>query len=221
VRESGFFRNPRFAPAGGGPALATASLRLCAEGQGCTPADGAADGRGKDGGAEGKPVSHPGKTGFGRLAAVLARARDTPVLHVRGVGALELSDAPSSVPPLSAIEPLGRGHWCNPCPITRKAAGVQVGTGPRRQLEQFCRAEARGAIGTSPHRTCCAPDERGCRRCGEGEKAPLNPKALAWPVSDWLRGWASLQYPAEFEAVKETWQCSHPYCTGRDRKAFP
>lgn len=118
--------------------------------------------------------------------------------------------------------------WCNPCPITRKAASLDLLTPPkaadesgRRELEQFCRAEARGALGLSEHRTCCMPDARGCERCRPGEKALLNISELRWPVEGWLTTWAALKYPAEYEAVKDKWQCSHPFCSGKDREHFP
>jgi hypothetical protein len=65
------------------------------------------------------------------------------------------------------------------------------------------------------------PDAKGCARCRPGERAPLNVSELKWPAKSWLNTWASLKDPAEYEAVGDKWQCSHPLCSGKDREHFP
>ena len=84
-----------------------------------------------------------------------------------------------------------------------------------RELEAFCKTEARAKLGLGgPMRSCCNPHGT-CRVCKPYERRAVNASKLTWPQSSWVPTLAALELsePAPI--------CAHPFCTGTDRKRFP
>ena len=86
-----------------------------------------------------------------------------------------------------------------------------------RELEHFCRAEARLKLGYPKERqfsaaaTCCTGIHGGCRPC-----APRgvigNESEMGWFAQQWLPVWASLEPPEELRWTHGRFRCAHPLC---------
>ena len=148
---------------------------------------------------------------------------------------------------LHEISRLFSGFWCTACVTTRRGGVLQeINRSSARELEKFCRVEARGALGyPGARQTCCGlvnglGHPNGCPRCevgsGSGQRTPWNASALSFHVSQWLPQWAELPEPrgdghassassstghTASVAEQYTWRCLHPLCTGADPTKFP
>ena len=120
-----------------------------------------------------------------------------------------------------------RGNWCTDCAVTRKAASVgDLNRTTVRELEHFCRAEARLKLGYPKERqfsaaaTCCNGIHGGCRPC-----APRgvigNASEMGWFAQQWLPVWAGLEPPEELRWTHGRFRCAHPLCSGSDHKRWP
>ena len=86
----------------------------------------------------------------------------------------------------------------------------------RHELEQYCRSEARGALGVaSPfgvieNLTCCVGEQ--CKLCSP-DAAERKNMGLE-DSRPWLSALAALEYPHEYaRGSARTWRCSVPACT--------
>ena len=166
------------------------------------------------------------------------------VVHLTDLSRLSMSAADErSLPPLPSrkftlggglndISPLSSGFWCTACVVTRRGGVLhETNRSTHRELERFCRTEARGALRLPGARqTCCnrrAPGEKhsppngypaGCPICEDGEHRTWNESALSWHMRQWLPLWAH-QLGSAAEQVG--WKCLHPLCTSSDPKKFP
>ena len=136
---------------------------------------------------------------------------------------------------LQEVSQLSTGFWCTACVTTRRGGVVhELNRSTVRELERFCRVEARGALGRPGAReTCCgvskadqrdptrAPGHpRGCPVCAPSERRRWNESRLSWHVRQWLPLWADMQEPRN--STRElSWRCLHPLCTGSDPARFP
>ena len=228
IREPSFLRNPR-TPANVSHDVAT--LTLCAR-RNETGCRGGAPSSSRD-------VVAPARTSAAALRAALraAGAASARVLSVRGMRLLQLSDAEGDGTVGAAEEGKGadkraaakysRGNWCTDCAVTRKAASVgDLNRTTVRELEHFCRAEARLKLGYPKERqfsaaaTCCTGIHGGCRPC-----APRgvigNASEMGWFAQQWLPVWASLEPPEELRGTHGRFRCAHPLCSGSDHKRWP
>jgi len=117
----------------------------------------------------------------------------------------------------SELSAITKGFWCTTCPITRRGAVIQQhNRSVVRQLEQFCKTEARGLLGQGPPMRSCCGRSSACHKCEKFERRTVsNASQLPWPTSEWIALYAKLDLPAPSPI------CEHPFCTGADRKHFP
>ena len=108
------------------------------------------------------------------------------------------------------------GFWCTACPITRRGAVIhEHNRSVLRQLESFCKTEARGVLRQGPIRSCCHAKGK-CHECSPWERQRYaNASLLPWPVQQWVGQYAKLELPSPWPV------CTHPFCTGSDRNRFP
>ena len=154
------------------------------------------------------------------------RAVEARVLRVQHVGLLGTALSPDLEHSLrkerGSVRELTDNAWCTGCPITRKGAVVNdLNFSARRDVEHFCRAEARGLLGLRPTMTCCSAGSAGCHTCHPGERRTKDNATLSWSVRRWLPVWAGLSYPPDYPPPERPWECRHPLCTGEDRARFP
>ena len=226
TREPTFLVNPR-TPASVTSSVAT--LRLCPKGQGgrgcslnaaATSASATPEGGAVAGASE---VHHPSHTTLAALRRAMEPLSAARVLTVQHLHALNL---PPSHPPAyaRALGEISHTMWCTPCPITRRGAVIsEVNRSVLRELEHFCRTEARGRLGYPGYRqhSCCSQHGR-CHTCSPGERGTTNESLLPWHVKTWISRWARLQDPPEYRGAYEAgWRCRHPLCTGSDRTRYP
>ena len=235
TREPSFLDNPR-TPAALGDDSAT--LHLCTKVP-CTPS-AAAKPAGRGGSARQlqglREVRHPGRTTLAALLPAAARLSAARVLHVEHLHALvlppsEMPQPPRTKPPRGAtlswdesLHALSHTMWCSPCPITRRGAVIgEFNRSVRRDLEHFCRVEARARLSWPGYeqRSCCGQHHDGCRVCFPRERRTANESQLPWHVRSWLPKWARLRDPPAYAAAGPAWRCAHPLCTGTDRVHFP
>ena len=146
-----------------------------------------------------------------------ARSHALP-LRVQLLGSSSASVfAPSLGPSRSELNAVTRGFWCTACPITRKGAVVhEHNKSVVRELEGFCKQEARAKLGDGVSRACCS-QHGACHACQPWERrAVRNESALPWALRTWVPVLARLETLPTQERP-----CAHPFCTGSDRKAFP
>ena len=161
---------------------------------------------------------------IGLLASALAGSREAGAASARRAHeALPWRpDAARAVGADNDLRELTANAWCTGCPITRRGAVVNdLNRSVVRDVEHFCRAEARGLLGLRSTQTCCSSGSAGCRICQPGERKTLANKTLSWNVERWLPVWAGLSYPADYPPPEQHWECRHPLCTGKDRQRFP
>ena len=75
-------------------------------------------------------------------------------------------------------------------------------------------------------RSCCPHGQRlPCHVCQPSERRTVNVTQLKWPMATWVALYASLELSKAAKGVErdgEGWPvCTHPLCTGADRKRFP
>lgn len=126
---------------------------------------------------------------------------------------------------LSEVSPISSGFWCTACVVTRRGGVIQeLNRSTTRELEKFCRVEARGALSHSGARqSCCRTvngqgHPNGCPLCTQGRL--YNETTLSWHMSQWLPQWAALP-EATSVAEQYRWRCLHPLCTSADPQRFP
>ena len=67
-----------------------------------------------------------------------------------------------------SLHALSHTMWCSPCPITRRGAVVgELNRTVRRDIEHFCRVEARARLGWAGYqaRSCCPQHQGACHDC--------------------------------------------------------
>jgi len=125
------------------------------------------------------------------------------------------------------LESITSGFWCSACPVTRRGAVIhEINKSSVRELETFCKTEARGRLGLGPPmRSCCPHGQRlPCHECGKGERRTIMEGSLPWTTRAWIPIFAKLELtPREAKESKEgRWPvCTHPLCTGADRARYP
>ena len=131
---------------------------------------------------------------------------------------------PATMPSKSALEAVTRGFWCTACPVTRRGAVIsELNRSVVRELETFCKTEARGRLGRGPQMHSCCPhgQKLPCHTCSSTERRAVNESKLKWPNDLWIPLYASLELPSG-AGENGVWpRCTHPLCTGADRKRFP
>ena len=194
----------------------------------------------------------PAHAGLTKLAHAFKSLKDARVVHVPELDGLTLAEngkgaanghasmllsLPKHRSPLGsgldAVSPIASGFWCTACVTTRRGGVLQeINASAARELEKFCRVEARGALGYPESRQSCCGLVNGkghpqgcplCERHGDsGKKKPWNASRLSWHVAQWLPVWANLPEP-DGESVEEQrrWRCLHPLCTGADPVKYP
>ena len=137
------------------------------------------------------------------------------------------TNARGMVSSMKHLDGVTAGFWCSACPVTRRGAVIhELNKSSVRELETFCKTEARGRLGLGPPmRSCCPHGQRlPCHECGKGERRTISEESLPWTTKAWIPTFAKLELsPREGKESKEgKWPvCKHPLCTGADRKAFP
>ena len=130
--------------------------------------------------------------------------------------------APAST---STVEQLTRGFWCTACPVTRRGAVIhELNRSSLHMLEAFCKTEARGRLGLGPPmRSCCPHGQRlPCHQCAPWERGTVNETDLPWYTRSWIPTYARLEISKSAMGEDGRWPtCTHPLCTGADRKSFP
>ena len=251
IREHSFLTNPRTPKAiaqstavlhvgalAGGSAVAAADAASSSP-----PSDAAAASTDVVASAMGVPGAAivPGRTSVSRLAQALRALDSARVVHVPELHRLTLIDkrgpggSTLSLPKhsgalgngLGEISPISSGYWCTACVTTRRGGVIQeLNRSTVRELEKFCRVEARGALAyRGARQTCCGlvngqGHPNGCPVCREGQHRVWNESTLSWHMSQWLPQWAALP-EATTVAEQHRWRCLHPLCTGSDPKRFP
>ena len=256
LREPTFLSNPR-TPAS--VLSSVALLDICVAEAKVTPAGCAggvavtalSSGGGSDGGSGVMRLFSPARTTPAALARLMARATSARLLRITDLAPLMLEGA-SRIRPLSIenkkvapnaklgggvheLTQLTSGFWCTSCVITRRGGVVQeVNRSVVRELEKFCRVEARGNLGY-PHarQTCCqkVKSADGCPVCMPGERRTRNESTLSFHMRQYLPVWAKLPEPLPLhphggggaaEAIPESeWRCTHPLCAGHEPDKFP
>ena len=229
TREPGFLENERT------PRRLreeVARVHLCpGGGVACADGAGSAPNTEQSGAAA---VRVPGSAPAAHLRKALApvsRARVLKVQHLQWLrqpepSHLEVANAePSSLISTARLDPLTKGFWCTACPITRRGAVIhELNRSVVRELETFCKTEARARLGMGlPQRSCCPrPDSRqagACHECRPSERRTLNETSLPWTTAAWLPMFAHLELS---RSTSGEWpRCAHPLCTGDDRAHFP
>lgn len=125
----------------------------------------------------------------------------------------------------SELSTLTHGFWCTACPITRRGAVVhEHNRSVIRELETFCKTEARAKLNLGPPMRSCCSQRGACHICRRWEKQPVsNASLLSWPMRMWVPTYAALELPSRQRGDQSgIWPiCSHPLCTGADRQKFP
>ena len=121
---------------------------------------------------------------------------------------------------------LTKGFWCTACPITRRGAVVhEHNRSVVRELEAFCKTEARAKLGLGPPMQSCCSRGGACHTCRPWEKQVVrNASRLPWAMQVWLPAFAKLELPPRQRGDRPggAWPvCTHPLCTGSDRQRFP
>lgn len=142
--------------------------------------------------------------------------------------------APSRGGGLHEVSGLSSGFWCTECVITRRGGIIQeLNRSSVRELERFCRVEARGNLGYAGSRQSCCNTKvkyaEGCPVCAPGERTPRNASTLTYHMAQYLPVWASAHEPtllgaaaAKWTAADELrWRCTHPLCTGAEPQRWP
>jgi len=190
------------------------------------------------------------------VQAFRSHRSDARVLRLVGIGSLphDAHDAawrargaiggPASAAPAAHARPLGgglggvsaisSGFWCTACVITRRGGIIQDNNASTvRELEEFCKAEARGALGLPGEwETCCdvagkvGGYAQGCPRCARGARKPRDARSLPWSVRRFLPVWANLSSKPRAAASgvsgpSQRSRCLHPLCTGTDPIRYP
>jgi hypothetical protein len=91
-----------------------------------------------------------------------------------------------------------------------------------RELETFCKTEARSHLGLGPpSRSCCPRSHQStCHECTAWERRRVNESSLPWTMAAWLPTFARLELPRS--SAGGAWpQCTHPLCTGSNRARYP
>ncbi len=112
--------------------------------------------------------------------------------------------------------------------ITRRGGVIQeVNRTTVRELEKYCRVEARGLLGyPSSRQTCCQKikSAHGCPICAPGQRATRNESLLPFHMRQYLPAWAKMPEPPlpQLAATKDRdWRCLHPLCTGHEPDRWP
>jgi hypothetical protein len=220
TREPGFLDNPRTPAA---VSRSVARVRFCAK------APCAAERADAPAGAE-RPRDAVHVPGGAPAAELLEALRPTAAARVLRVHQLQLLTLPgpkgrddrASSPVAGGVSraELSRvthGFWCTACPITRKGAVIhQHNRSVVEALETFCKTEARARLGEGQARSCCRQNGP-CHACAPWErKLNTDESKLPWTVRSWVPTLAKLELPPGPPPV-----CTHPFCTGADRKRFP
>ena len=132
------------------------------------------------------------------------------------------------LPSRQTLEQLTKGFWCSACPVTRRGAVIhELNRSSLHMLETFCKTEARGRLGLGPPmRSCCPHGQRlPCHQCQPNERGTINETHLPWTTRAWIPLYARLELPKSAMGASMgagSWPvCTHPLCTGADRKNFP
>lgn len=167
----------------------------------------------------------PGTAPVDEMLQLLRPTQRARVLRVRNLHNLQLlgSAPPAAVAAAAANWPsrvelnaITRGFWCTACPITRRGAVIhEHNKSVVREVEGFCKQETRGKLGLGPMRSCCS-QQGSCHTCQPWERRPTNETKLPWALKMWVPVLAGLETLAGQQKP-----CSHPFCTGSDRKRFP
>ena len=214
TREPSFLQNPRTS---GAIKASVARLRLCAPGAPCAP--GEADGR--------EPTVHvKHKAPPGEIVSVLrgAAAGRAAVIRVHHVQWLSQVFHDTTSPFAESLYSSTRGFWCTGCPVTRRGAVIsELNSTEVREIENFCKTEARGRLGLGPPmRSCCPHGQKlPCHTCSSMERRPVNVSQLKWPYDQWIPLYARLDLPAGAGEGGVWPECRHPLCTGANRLRFP
>lgn len=133
--------------------------------------------------------------------------------------------AAARFPSRASLEQLTRGFWCTACPVTRRGAVIhELNRSSLHMLETFCKTEARGRLGLGPPmRSCCPHGQRlPCHQCAPWERGTVNETDLPWYTRSWIPTYARLEISKSAMGEDGRWPtCTHPLCTGADRKSFP
>ena len=235
LRESSFLSNPRTPKA---LQRSRAVIQVCggSNSPSCKAKEGAAS-------EEGAPatVSVPPHASVAKLMRAFHHVASARVVHLADVSHLSLAAGEDrNLPPLpqrkgqvsggiGELSPLSSGFWCTTCVVTRRGGVLQeINRSTHRDLERFCRTEARGALGWPMSRqTCCNRKTNGVRQtegypggcpvCEAGEHRTWNQSRLSWHMGQWLPLWAGLGSPTE----ERGWKCLHPLCSASDPVKFP
>ena len=114
--------------------------------------------------------------------------------------------------------------------ITRRGGVIQeVTRSTVRELEKYCRVEARGLLGYPGSRqTCCQKikSAHGCPICAPGQRPTRNESLLPFHMRQYLPVWAKMPEPplAQLAATgtkERDWRCLHPLCTGHEPDRWP
>lgn len=219
TREPSFLDNPRTPDA---IKTSVTKLRLCAPKAPCSPSSSA----GESGVAGERTVHVTHSPTPAELVAALrgapSRAAVVRVQHVQWLGSVENDEASSFSSSLTAAT---RGFWCTACPVTRRGAVIsEINTSEVREMETFCKTEARGRLGMGPKMASCCPHGQRlpCHTCSPWERRSVNESDLRWPFDHWIPLLAKLDLPRAGAGAGGMWPvCKHPLCTGADRKRFP
>ena len=132
---------------------------------------------------------------------------------------------------LHEVTALSTGFWCTECVITRRGGVIQeINRSSVRELERYCRVEARGNLGYAGARqTCCEKQKTpaGCPPCSPGQRPTRNESTLSFHMRQFLPVWAASAEPSAPGAPPWTrederqWRCKHPLCTGAEPDKFP
>jgi hypothetical protein len=147
----------------------------------------------------------------------------------KGVAALQQRPR---LPTRQELEAVTHGYWCTACPITRRGAVIhELNRSTVRELETFCKTEVRGRLGIGhpppPQQSCC-PRPVGnkvgaCHTCRPNERRAVNESTMSWAMRAWAPIYARLELPSGRSGPSSGGYplCTHPLCTGTDRKRHP
>lgn len=191
-------------------------------------------------------VFSPSRTTPSRLAALMAQVSSASVLAITDLAPLVL-DGAERIGPLSTdsrkvapkpwlnggleeVTQLATGFWCTACVITRRGGVIQeINRSTVRELEKYCRVEARGHLGfPGARQTCCQKlkSADGCPICREGERQTRNESTLSVAMQQYLPVWARMAEPRSERhggsmEDERKWRCLHPLCTGHEPDRYP
>ena len=212
LRASDFLQHPRIDPH---IAARAAWLHVCRGScERTEEGTGDADGEARAGSGLGSEAASGRRTAVVRvsgaarasdLARELAPAAGRPLLWVRGAEWLTHLRAPDRTK-----------EWCPLCPTRVSTAGFRgIRTAGRIELEQFCRAEARGELRLSGGaRSCCNGTSRECHPEASGQCSPRRQIWRRHPPP-WLQELAQLEFPPPYDVASgDSFRCRHPLCSG-------